>query len=812
MKKLNFSVPQAQFVYRYAGWILAAILLITFAALPYAKRLKLHANFMDLLPAKTPSIVNMKALNNQVGGSSYLIVVIESPVEETARLAAERFARQVQTFPSVGSVDNRTSFPAFEHRKLLFLTYESIEKLRRNVQDVIDYNRRKNNPFFIELMEEAAPSIDIESLTLEEKVSRIGGFSSKGKDSFMQAVVIKPRHPMSDFDRSEVLFKEMYDAFDEIKKELASSDPLIMALTGPYKVRYDEYKTIVRDLRVTGTLCIVLIALIMIVGFRSFRSIFYIYVPLGIVMFWTSAFASIAIGYLNLISGLLFAILLGMGIDYAIHLRITLEHHLKESGSLKTAIEKTYAEVGRPILTSCLAASTAFFSMAISSFEGFRHFGIIAGVGILLSFIVVIYGVPSLMVVVERYFPAKNQKSNPGLKVEIPRGVTGAILSLCILFSIYSFTQIFRIKFDYNFANLQARDEGIKLAERVYNHFGVELTPAAFITLNRARAVELAEQINHYIQTHSETSFDFSASIMSHVPQKQPEKILLLSQIDDLIERRQALISTLDPKMQEQIKNLRSKLKPKTLGVNDLPKGLTQQYEGQGPDVSVVFVFPRECILDGQVAKRFVTELRSLPVARDVTLAGEPVIYADILMLLERDTPRALVLSFFMVILILFMHFKRPAHVFWVLLPVVTAFLWMIGMVSATGFKFNYMNMAILPSVLGAGIDNGIYIYHSYKNKQGQNIFDALRNTGKGVLLASLTAIAAFTSLLFARHAGIASIGKLGFFGFTSCFLTSIIFLPAIIQFFETRRKPLQASRDSLAIVSSSKSSSLYKT
>ena len=152
MKKLEFSVLQAQFVYRYAGWILVTILLITLAAFPYAKRLKLHANFMDLLPAETSSIVNMKVLNNHVGGSTYLIVVIESPTEKVARLAAERFARQVQTFPSVGSVDNRTSFPAFENRKLLFLTYESLEKLHRNVQDVIDYNRRKNNPFFIDLM------------------------------------------------------------------------------------------------------------------------------------------------------------------------------------------------------------------------------------------------------------------------------------------------------------------------------------------------------------------------------------------------------------------------------------------------------------------------------------------------------------------------------------------------------------------------------------------------------------------------------------------------------------------------------------
>jgi len=678
MKKFESSVSQAWFVHKYAAWILAGIVLITLAAIPYAKHLKLRANFMDLLPSNTPSILALKDLNGHVGGSSYLIAVIESPDEDTARLATGQFSKLVEVFPDVRSVDNRTSFPAFENRKLLFLKLESIKKLHLNIQGIIDYHRRKNNPFFIELTDETEPVIDIESLELEEKVSRIGGFSAKGMGSYMQVILIKPRHPLSDFERSKIMFDELHAAFGKLKSQMGVDVPLTMALTGPYKVRYDEYRTIVSDLRLTGILSAALIGLIMIVGFRSFRSILYVYAPLGVVILWTSAFAAIAIGYLNLITGFLFGILLGMGIDYAIHLRITLEHYLKESGNMRSAIEKTYAEIGKPIMTSCLTASIAFYSMTISSFEGFRHFGIIAGTGIVFSFIVVIYGVPSLMVVGERYFPVKNKKSTSGIAIETSGGVMSVILLLCISFSIYSIAQISGIKFDYNFANLQARDEGIKLAERVYKHFGVELTPAAFITPNRTRAIDLAEQLNRYIQSHPETSFDFSASIQSHVPQNQAEKIRLLSQMDDLIERRKALIPKLDPKTQKDIESLRKKLKPEELGVEDLPRGLKRRYEGRENNVSVVFVFPKEGILDGQVAKRFVRELRSFPVASDVKLAGEPVIYADILALLEQDTPRSLALSFFMVVAVLLLHFKRPVHVFWVLLPVITAFLWMI--------------------------------------------------------------------------------------------------------------------------------------
>lgn len=795
----SFSARQAQFVYRYAGRILLLMALFSMMAVPLTKNLKLHANFMDLLPAKTQSILNLKELNRHVGGSSYLIAVLESVSEESARLAAKKLAERVAIFPEVGYVNNRTDVPAFSSRKLLFLNLQSVEKLRGDVRDLLGYYRKQANPFYIDLMNEKPPAIDFNSYAPEEKVSRIGSFSSKGAGSFMQVVLIKPQHPLSDFERSEILFEKTRSAFRDIQKDLGNGQslpPLSMELTGPYKVRYDEYRTITRDLQRTGILSAFFIALIMIAGFRSIRSLFYIYAPIGIVILWTCAFTYLAIGYLNLISGFLFGILLGMGIDYAIHLRIGLEQNLKTLGTMEAAIEQTYEEVGKPIFTSCLTTAIAFFSLAISPFEGFRHFGIISGVGILLSFIVVFYGMPALMTVAEKYFPAKKRGEfvSPK-KIKIPRAWLNGALIASLLFSIYSFAQIPKTQFDYNFANLQAKDEGIKLAQRVYDHFGIELTPAAFMTPSRASAVDFARRINQYIEAHPETTFDFAASILSHVPRQQPEKILILREIEVLIAKQEPLLSKLDSETKKKIKSLRSQLKATALEWQELPKGMKRQYEGESQKLSVVYVFPKHGILDGQVAKHFVRELRSLPLPEGVTLAGEPVIYADILMLLERDTPRSLMLSFLMVILVLFLHFKKPAHVAWVLLPVMMAFLWMTGMAGATHFKFNYLNVAILPSVLGAGIDNGIYIFNCYKEKRRGNFVRALWNTGKGVILSSFTAIAAFASLICARHVGMASMGILGFFGFTSIFLTSVVVLPALIQFMESLSARLSRHR-----------------
>jgi len=128
---------------------------------------------------------------------------------------------------------------------------------------------------------------------------------------------------------------------------------------------------------------------------------------------------------------------------------------------------------------------------------------------------------------------------------------------------------------------------------------------------------------------------------------------------------------------------------------------------------------------------------------------------------------------------------------------VVIGFVWLVGMSKIFHFKLNYLNVTILPSILGIGIDNGIHIFHRYKKEKKATFIEIMRKTGKAVIMSSLTTMAAFASLGLARHQGMASLGVLGFFGFAACLLTSVFFIPAMIEFFELgywRFRPKKAS------------------
>jgi len=773
---------QAGFIWKYAFGILAIIALITALLYPAAGSLKLKANFLSLLPENQPSAVSLNKLLTKVGSTSYVIVAIESADEESARLAAERLTKEALNFKDVEAVDDRTSSPEFSARKLLFLNLESLQRLEANIRDVIAHYRRQNNPFSLGLVEEEAPQIDVKSLKLEQKVYGIGAFAREEAASFMRVVLIKPDFRVGDFGPSLELFTTIENYLAAVSKDLPQ--PVTYGITGPYKTRYEEFATIKSDLKLTTMMTVGLIVLVLIAGFRNLRSLVLALVPLAIGMVWMCAFAAVTIGYLNLISGFLLGIMTGMGIDYCLHMLVDLEEERKESADSKEAIERTIRSIGMPLVTSALTTGIAFFSLCTSGFEGYRHFGLIAGVGLMLYLVIIFYGLPSMIVVGEKLRIFKWTPRQKTFHLSEPKaGPVRMIVAAGVLLTAVSFFYIPKTQFEYSFAELQSRDsKAIDLAMRIGDHFGVVLNPVAILTPGRARAEEVTELINEHARNNPDTRIDFAASLMTQVPREQQEKIEVLAKIEQTFVRYDRLIQTLKPEIQKEIADLREQLSPRPFGVEDLPPSILEQYEGKAREFSVLFVYPNASIMDGRVGKSFVKELRGLNLPEDVELAGEPMIYVDILNMLEHDTPVALGLSLGVIILLLFIHFRNPIDVLWVLAPVLTGMAWMLGAAAFLGVKFNYMNMAILPTVLGVGIDSGVYIFHRFKKENKATMSQILEKTGKAVILSSLTTMAAFASLFLAHHRGMSSMGAIGFLGFGACLLASVVFVPAVME------------------------------
>jgi uncharacterized protein len=119
-------------------------------------------------------------------------------------------------------------------------------------------------------------------------------------------------------------------------------------------------------------------------------------------------------------------------------------------------------------------------------------------------------------------------------------------------------------------------------------------------------------------------------------------------------------------------------------------------------------------------------------------------------------------------------------------IPLGVGLLMMLGVMSLIGEKLNFMNVIILPILLGFGVSHGLYLLHRFL--EGTSPVVALRSVGAAVASSTLTAIAGFAALLGASHLGLKSMGLIACIGLTTTLVVSFTVLAAVLQLMHDQR------------------------
>jgi hypothetical protein len=122
----------------------------------------------------------------------------------------------------------------------------------------------------------------------------------------------------------------------------------------------------------------------------------------------------------------------------------------------------------------------------------------------------------------------------------------------------------------------------------------------------------------------------------------------------------------------------------------------------------------------------------------------------------------------------------------------------LLGAMGACGIAFNPINVMALPIVMGIAVDDDVHMVHRYLAERG-DVARTLRGTGRSVVLTSATTIAAFGTLAFSAHRGLASFGSLVAIGSFVALVLSVFVLPVLLQAFAPQDVPLRAGPGALA-------------
>ncbi len=130
--------------------------------------------------------------------------------------------------------------------------------------------------------------------------------------------------------------------------------------------------------------------------------------------------------------------------------------------------------------------------------------------------------------------------------------------------------------------------------------------------------------------------------------------------------------------------------------------------------------------------------------------------------------------------------FRRLSDLYLPLLVVILAALWTFGLLGLFHIPINFLMVAVLPLLLGVGIDDAIHMLHRYEDERraGKSGPEAIRiaitRTGRALLLTTVTTTCGFSSLLLSGSPPIQRFGLLAAFAMVTSFIITMALIPAV--------------------------------
>ena len=174
-------------------------------------------------------------------------------------------------------------------------------------------------------------------------------------------------------------------------------------------------------------------------------------------------------------------------------------------------------------------------------------------------------------------------------------------------------------------------------------------------------------------------------------------------------------------------------------------------------------VTPRGSISNGENALAFRSLMYSLKTSegKPPAVTGKPIVWADIITAMYVDGKKTTIAAFVTVFLLLLLFERSFVALGLILLPLGLGVAYTLGFMVLFGMKINFFIMLALPTIIGIGVDDGVHIYHRYRELGAHTARYVVRTTGMAAVLTSLTTSVGFGSLLSANLFGLEFLGSI---------------------------------------------------
>lgn len=643
--------------------------------------------------------------------------------------------------------------------------------------------------------------------------------------------------PDKRFNRLAVIEEPLRLIRERLEEVSARHPEVEIGLTGKPVLQADELATTDRDMVRAAGVAGAVIAMLFMVVFRGWRRPLLALLAFLFAFGWTYGFATLAVGRLNLLSIVFMLVLVGVGLDYGIH--VVARYLEARRRRISSGAVRTIARTAIPANLTGAATSAAVFLLAlITNFQGLRELGLIAGAGLLLCVLSMSTALPAMLHLAERGQRRDRSLPDPDAAAELlhppPRSRARDLLRAAVpaLLAAAGIAIAARgLRFETNLLALQA--DGLSSVEWEHRVLSDNASASWFGAVvvatpqQAAEAARLATQLPEVAGTSSildlvpaESEADAglrdslrqrlreaasgtgtasgglptiedlrrAARLMQRVAAAAeaagaaaaPEPAELAERLDRLATLGEsdpaAARETVSAASAAAAARLRAMAEGDAAPLRDaLPAALRAELVAPSGRL-LVKVHPREDLWSEEPLAAFVAAIRRI----DPDATGVPMTQLESIRDMTQAFLQMLAISIAVVAAFVWLDLRSVAAAIACLASLLMGLGWTVGAMVLLGIPLNLANFFAIPILVGVGIDSSVHIVHRAREQRGRRI--RYGATARAVILTAATTAIGFGSLVFASHRGLQSLGATMLVGSIACMLAAVVALPAVLR------------------------------
>jgi predicted RND superfamily exporter protein len=488
---------------------------------------------------------------------------------------------------------------------------------------------------------------------------------------------------------------------------------------------------------------------------------------------------------LNLFVVIIFTVLIGMNLDYLLHM-----YALARRG--QPVNWRSTAAIRYSALTTTLAISTLLFAQM----DGFVQLGTVVVINVPIHFLSSLLFLP--MSAAARKHGMRSQddaqvdaqdheQNHVHEQNQVPYLSNtrffwwGTAIFLVLL--VGSGFGLQRVVFNTDFTSLEPQD-----MRSEYRHLSRSLEPSdSRFEPSFVLASDLASTKKMFLEMRERLQAENRGEDLPDIAQVESlagrlmadsletaNKTQKIEEIQALIQKNKEFTAQLDQTILRYIQWV-EQATPATL--QNMPEYLKNRfYLRNGELAPLLLVYSKTSLSSGEVSMRYLTSSGVLRASdgQEFVAASTQLIAASVLERLMSDTQFLTIVPFGMLFLIVLLLYRNVGYTLLALSPLVVTFMVLLAINSFWTIPLHVYNVVILPIVIGVSIDNGIHLVHSIRAHGQKFARPFVQQTYPVLVSCSFTTVLGFVGLLFVNHPGLVDMGGLAIGAITISVLVTL--------------------------------------